>query len=276
MGDIGSSALAFVRAGIYVALTLPLMPAQALFVALGLPAARALPRWYHARCATLFGLDIRPTGTPAGASPTLFVANHVSYLDIVVLSALAEVSFVAKTEIAGWPFFGWLAKLQRTVFVARRARAVGREADALQQRLAAGGNIVLFAEGTTGDGNRAQRFKSALFAAAEPAAEAPASRAFDAAALGLPTDADSIADGREIAVTQCSSCHALDQETSPRPGAPPLRYVLSIHNPESLAEDFRAGIHVGHPDMPDFEFGDLGMDVLLSYLISIQETPPAE
>jgi len=113
-------------------------------------------------------------------------------------------------------------------------------------------------------------------ASAEPAAEAPASPAFDAAALGLPTDADSIADGREIAVTQCSSCHALDQETNPRPGAPPLRYVLSIHNPESLAEDFRAGIHVGHPDMPDFEFGDLGMDVLLSYLISIQETPPAE
>jgi mono/diheme cytochrome c family protein len=113
-------------------------------------------------------------------------------------------------------------------------------------------------------------------AAAERAAEAPASPAFDAAALGLPTDADSIADGREIAVTQCSSCHALDQETSPRPGAPPLRYVLSIHNPESLAEDFRAGIHVGHPDMPDFEFGDLGMDVLLSYLIAVQETPPAE
>ncbi len=112
--------------------------------------------------------------------------------------------------------------------------------------------------------------------AAAPA-EAPASSpTFDAAALGLPTDADSVADGREIAVTQCSSCHGLDQDASPRPDAPPLRYVLSIHNPESLAEDFRAGIHVGHPDMPDFEFGDLGMDVLLSYLISIQETPPAE
>jgi 1-acyl-sn-glycerol-3-phosphate acyltransferase len=173
LGDIGSSSLAFVRAGIYVALTLPLMPVQALFVALDLPAARALPRWYHARCASLFGLDIRVSGTPAGVSPTLFVANHVSYLDIVVLSALAEVSFVAKTEIAGWPFFGWLARLQRTVFVARRARAVGREADALQQRLAAGGSIVLFAEGTTSDGNRAQRFKSALFAAAEPAPGGP-------------------------------------------------------------------------------------------------------
>jgi 1-acyl-sn-glycerol-3-phosphate acyltransferase len=173
LGDIGSSALAFVRACFYLGLTLPLMPVQALLVALDLPAARTLPRWYHARCAALFGLEIRTTGTPSAASPTLLVANHVSYLDIVVLSALAEVSFVAKTEIAGWPFFGWLAKLQRTVFVARRARGVDREADALQQRLAAGGNIVLFAEGTTGDGNRAQRFKSALFAAAEPAPGGP-------------------------------------------------------------------------------------------------------
>ncbi len=173
MAGIGSSALAFARACFYVALTLPLMPVQALLVALDLPAARALPRWYHARCVSLFGLEVRVTGTPAASSPTLFVANHVSYLDIVVLSALAEVSFVAKTEIAGWPFFGWLAKLQRTVFVARRARAVGKETNALQQRLATGGNIVLFAEGTTGDGNRALRFKSALFAAAEPAPDGP-------------------------------------------------------------------------------------------------------
>jgi 1-acyl-sn-glycerol-3-phosphate acyltransferase len=124
LGGIGSSALAFVRACFYVGLTLPLMPVQALLVALDLPAARALPRWYHARCAALFGLEIRVTGAPAASAPTLFVSNHVSYLDIVVLSALAQVSFVAKTEIAAWPFFGWLAKLQRTVFVARRARAL--------------------------------------------------------------------------------------------------------------------------------------------------------
>ena len=173
LGEIGSSTLAFVRACVYVALTLPLMPVQAMFVAFDLPAARSLPRWYHAQCARLFGLDIRVTGTPVPTSPTLVVANHVSYLDIVVFSALAEVSFVAKTEIASWAFFGWLARLQRTVFVERRARAVGREAGALQLRLAQGGNVVLFAEGTTGDGNRAQRFKSALFAAAAPVEGGP-------------------------------------------------------------------------------------------------------
>lgn len=108
-----------------------------------------------------------------------------------------------------------------------------------------------------------------------PASE-PAGPVIDAAALGIPMDEGSIADGREIAVHQCSNCHGLDQDASLRTDAPPLRYVLSVYPPESLAEDFRAGIHVGHEDMPDFVFGDLGIDVLLSYLVSIQETPPEE
>lgn len=108
------------------------------------------------------------------------------------------------------------------------------------------------------------------------AAETPAAPVIDAAALGIPMDEGSIADGRDIAVHQCSNCHGLDQDASLRPEAPPLRYVLSIYPAASLAEDFRNGIHVGHEDMPDFVFGDLGMDVLLSYLVSIQEAPPAE
>jgi mono/diheme cytochrome c family protein len=112
---------------------------------------------------------------------------------------------------------------------------------------------------------------------AEPALPepAPAAPLFDAAALGIPADADSIADGRVIAVDTCSNCHGIDKGPNVRADAPPLRYVLSIYPPESLAENFRAGIHVGHEDMPDFVFGDLGMDVLLAYLVTIQETPPA-
>lgn len=113
---------------------------------------------------------------------------------------------------------------------------------------------------------------------AEPATPepAPAAPLFDAAALGIPADADSIADGRVIAVDTCSNCHGIDKGPNVRADAPPLRYVLSIYPPESLAENFRAGIHVGHEDMPDFVFGDLGMDVLLAYLVTIQEAPPAQ
>ena len=96
---------------------------------------------------------------------------------------------------------------------------------------------------------------------------------FDAAALGIPYDAESIADGEKIAQSHCAICHGPGQEDSLRADAPPLRYVLSLYPPESLSEDFRAGIHVGHEAMPDFVFGDLGMDVLLAYLVSIQEPP---
>lgn len=111
--------------------------------------------------------------------------------------------------------------------------------------------------------------------AAETAPEAlPPLPLFDAASLGIPVDADSIADGRAIAESQCSNCHGLNGDASLRADAPPLRYILSQFPPEMLAEDFRNGIHVGHEDMPDFVFGDLGMDVLLAYLVSIQETPP--
>ncbi len=108
-------------------------------------------------------------------------------------------------------------------------------------------------------------------ATVEPPAQAPL---FDSAALGLPSDAESIADGRNIAQSLCSNCHALDQDESLRADAPPLRYLLSRYPPESLADDFTSGIHVGHQDMPDFVFGPLGMDVLLAYLVSIQEPPP--
>lgn len=163
----GSPARAAARLLAYLALTLPLMPVQLAAVALNLRLARTLPRWYHGVCCRLLGIRLEIAGAVSVARPTLFVANHVSYLDIAVLSAAVETSFIAKAEIAGWPFFGWLAKLQRTVFVSRRAAGVHGERDEVARRLAEGGNLVLFAEGTSSDGNRLRPFKSALFSAAE-------------------------------------------------------------------------------------------------------------
>lgn len=143
------------------------MPVQAALLLLRSPYARRLPRAYHRLCCRIFGIDIEVIGRVSSTRPTLFVANHVSYLDIGVLSAAVETSFVAKREIAGWPFFGWLAKLQQTVFVERRAAAVAGERDELARRLEEGSNVVLFAEGTSNDGNRLRPFKSALFSVAE-------------------------------------------------------------------------------------------------------------
>jgi lyso-ornithine lipid O-acyltransferase len=173
MENPGSSALAALRLAAYLTLTLCLMPVQALLLALGARSARHLPIFYHRVCARILGIDVRVRGLPVAGGPTLFVSNHISYLDITVLGGIAELSFVAKSEVARWPLFGQLAKLQRTVFVDRRASNVGRERDAIARRLDEGARLVLFAEGTTGDGNRIKRFKSALFAVAERAAGAP-------------------------------------------------------------------------------------------------------
>jgi len=82
---------------------------------------------------------------------------------------------------------------------------------------------------------------------------------------------EEIAQGHEIAEAECSRCHGLDKEPPPRTDAPPLRHVLADYDPEALKEDFRDGIKVGHPDMPQFDFDPMGADMLLSYLISIQE-----
>jgi 1-acyl-sn-glycerol-3-phosphate acyltransferase len=99
--------------------------------------------------------------------PTLFVANHSSYLDIMVLGSLVPVSFVAKAEIANWPFFGTLAKLQRSVFVDRERRNTHLQRDEMQKRIDSGENLMLFPEGTSDDGTTVKPFRSALLSVAE-------------------------------------------------------------------------------------------------------------
>jgi 1-acyl-sn-glycerol-3-phosphate acyltransferase len=96
------------------------------------------------------------------------VANHTSYFDILVFSAAARVSFVAKHEVAKWPLFGTLARLQETVFVEREKRSQTLEArDLIRKRLLEGDALVLFPEGTSDDGNKVLPFKSSLLGAAE-------------------------------------------------------------------------------------------------------------
>jgi 1-acyl-sn-glycerol-3-phosphate acyltransferase len=124
-----------------------------------------LKRAWHHGCCALFGLEIRTHGEPALAGGTLYVANHISYLDIAVLGAVLNVPFVAKSEVAGWPVIGLIGRLGATLFVDRRAGRARGQRDALAARLAAGERLILFAEGTSSRGERVLPFKSALFAA---------------------------------------------------------------------------------------------------------------
>lgn len=150
----------------FLVLTLPLMPVQAVLKRVAPKSARTFPHWYHRRVCGLLGLRIHQTGTVAKGSPVLFVANHSSWLDIPIISAIAPVSFIAKKEVGGWPGVSSLAQLQRSVFVDREKRlSVADTAKEVSQRLAAGDNLVLFAEGTSSDGNRLLPFRTSLFGA---------------------------------------------------------------------------------------------------------------
>jgi lyso-ornithine lipid O-acyltransferase len=149
----------------FFGLTLPLMPVQWLFLALSPTAARTFPHWYHRRVCRLLGIRLHIDGAVPRDMPVLLISNHVSWLDIPVISAVAPVSFIAKREVGTWPFVSWLAKLQRTIFIDRTRRAdIPVVAAAMRERLAQDDALVLFAEGTSSDGNRVLPFKSSLLA----------------------------------------------------------------------------------------------------------------
>jgi 1-acyl-sn-glycerol-3-phosphate acyltransferase len=146
------------------------MPVQWLVVALKRPLRRRIPVFYHRFVCRLLGVRVHASGVPIGDRPLLIVANHSSWLDISIITSLAPVVFVAKSEIARWPFFGLLAKLQRTVFVERDRRQKTGEVNAqIAQRLAEGDPVLLVGEGTAGDGNRVLPFRTALIGAARDA-----------------------------------------------------------------------------------------------------------
>ncbi len=166
-----NTARAYARLTALALLTLPLMPVQAVLLRATTGGARRFPHWYHRRVCRILGIHLDITGAIVADQPVLVVSNHVSWLDIPILSAVAPVSFVAKKEISRWPLAGTLARLQRTIFVDRERRtSVGVTAGEILSRLSSGDAIVLFPEGTSSDGNRILPFKTSLFAAAKPTA----------------------------------------------------------------------------------------------------------
>lgn len=168
------NARAFLVLATFFAFTVPLMPLQHLFVRTGSRFARSFPHWYHRQVCKIVGVRLCVDGELARQNGVLVVSNHVSWLDITVLSAVAPVSFVAKNEVSTWPFVKWLAKLQRSVFVDRERRTqTSTKVTEILDRLEAGDHVVIFAEGTSSDGNGVLPFRTALFAAVKPPSGAP-------------------------------------------------------------------------------------------------------
>ncbi|MFN3718465.1 MAG: lysophospholipid acyltransferase family protein [Rhizobium rhizophilum] len=147
-----------------------LIPVQLLALRFDWPLRRRLPRQWHRMALWFLGIRVHVHGTLDTRRPLMIAANHASWKDILVLGSLADVAFIAKTEVASWPVFGFLAKLQKTIFVVREEkRRTGDQVNEIAARMADGEIVVLFPEGTTSDGNRILGIKSSLFGAAAAA-----------------------------------------------------------------------------------------------------------
>ena len=169
--------MARIRAGIATAIitivALLLIPLQYLSVLLNLPTKRWIPVVFHRIVCRMLGIRITLNGACVRDGAVLITANHCSWLDISVLGAVQPLSFIAKSEVASWPIFGLFAKLQRSIFVNRTKRSeTGDVAREIARRLKEGDAMVLFAEGTSSDGNQVLPFRTALIGAAKAAMQA--------------------------------------------------------------------------------------------------------
>jgi 1-acyl-sn-glycerol-3-phosphate acyltransferase len=179
---------------VFLSLTGVLLPVAMIAYPAGPGAVRRVAMIWFRGVARLTNLRVTVNGSPAQAPGTLYICNHVSYLDIPVLAMLQDAAFVAKDDVAGWPLFGLCAKIYRTVFIRRDPREALNQRKEMAARLAAGDSLMLFPEGTSSDGKRVLPFKSALFAVAEGSSDTeqpfvqPVSIAYTRYADGRPLD----------------------------------------------------------------------------------------
>jgi 1-acyl-sn-glycerol-3-phosphate acyltransferase len=146
------------------------IPIQFAITRLNLPGWNVLPRLFHRLACRFLGLRVRVIGVPDHGKPTLITANHISWTDIVAIGSVANITFVAKQDVRDWPFVGFLASLQKTLYVDRSKRSdAGRASREMGQRMADGGVVLLFAEGQSDIGTHVLPFRSALIGAAQHA-----------------------------------------------------------------------------------------------------------
>lgn len=128
------------------------------------PLTPHITQWVCRAAFVILGMAHASQGRPM-AGPGAVVANHSSWLDIFALNARKRIYFVSKSEVAGWPGIGLLARITGTVFIARDRRQARAQTRLFEARLGAGHRLLFFPEGTSTDGMRVLPFKSTLFQA---------------------------------------------------------------------------------------------------------------
>ncbi len=155
---------------VIVPLALIMIIVQFALTRLNLPFWNILPKLLFRLGCMVLGIKVKTIGKPILDKPTLMVANHISWVDILALGSIVNVSFVAKSEIKKWPLIGFLTSLQKTIFVERTRKTASKNtANEMAERLANGGAVVLFAEGGSDIGAHILPFRSALVGAVQMA-----------------------------------------------------------------------------------------------------------
>ncbi len=128
--------------------------------------AYMLPKLWQIAVCKLFQIKVETEGHICTQGQTLFVSNHISYLDIPVIGSIITGSFIAKKDVKGWPVFGFLSTLQQTIFISRDREDAAEGKKKLDAALQEGKNLIVFPEGTSTEGVNVLPFKSSLFSIA--------------------------------------------------------------------------------------------------------------
>ncbi len=158
-----SNARALFKLLLFMFLSLFLAPLQCALLFFRVKNLYSVPMLWHKGVCKIFSIETEIVGEPLTDGQTVFVSNHLSYLDIPVISSFLKASFIAKKEVERWPLFGFLSKLQQTVFIDRRPGKAREGSEQLSDMISENKNVVLFPEGTSSDGSAILPFKSSIF-----------------------------------------------------------------------------------------------------------------
>ena len=186
------------RATAFVTVILLLVAIYPLASAFGQRARFAVRRFWSRYTCWLLGIRVKVRGAVCNEYPTLLVPNHVSYFDVVALGAVTDATFIAKSEVDGWPLFGYIARRVGTLFIRRHWRQALIQRNQIAGRMKGGESFVLFAEGTSSNGLSTKPFKTSLLSVAEPwVLDRPV------AAQGVTLSYLRLADGRPFTAETC-------------------------------------------------------------------------
>lgn len=158
-----ASGLAFLRFVLVILVFITFTPLYWILLKINQSLGFRFGRFYLSMWRKCIGHQLIIKGELSKVKPTLFISNHSSYVDILVLGTFVPARFVAKQEVAQWPIMGWLATRQGTIYIDRSRNAIAEGTDKLLDYIDKGESLILFPEGTTSDGCRILPFGSSFF-----------------------------------------------------------------------------------------------------------------